>query len=189
MKKYLLVMLTLATSCKGIYHQRRASEMSQGGASSAPDKMVWNAIAPLQYSDFKGAVPPVTPWDAVTNSCIWLEYSYDDESVISYTLQCVFDESNSWMRLRSPEVLRHEQVHFNITEIYTRRLRHAIRQVTDWKGHPAENLNALFHQFNQKCAAMQDLYDAQTNHGMIAPMQQAWQRQTDSLLLATNILH
>lgn len=94
-----------------------------------------------------------------------------------------FNPCLSWSKNKeSDRLLRHEQLHFDITE-YFRRLYY--KRVAEARYSPA-NINVLMRNIYQniiyESQVMQEDYDVQTNHSLDADQQAAWQQKVADLL-------
>ena len=68
---------------------------------------------------------------------------------------------------KTADVLRHEQLHFDITEIKAQQLTEAIRSFSFTSEHFKEELNALHKQYQKEMEDMQQQYDLETQHSLI----------------------
>ena len=83
------------------------------------------------------------------------------------------------MKKRLPGVLAHEQLHFDITEIFARKL---YADVSKRSAATKDELNQLFQEANNECDKMQQEYDQQTDHGTIEDKQARWSDQVSQML-------
>jgi predicted secreted Zn-dependent protease len=77
-------------------------------------------------------------------------------------------------------LLRHEQTHFDLTELAARRLRKHLAELRDPcidTATPRE-IDRVIAEHGQQWEQEQKLYDRQTGHGTNAARQQFWDRQT-----------
>lgn len=151
--------------------------------AAAPAKIEWSANRPLTWADFK-ARPNSDRLAALTASTIDAKVGCVDYQ-FSATVRAVFTPSESWVRnpaKASAALLRHEQLHFDLTELHTRLLRQKL-SVTKFnceKLQPAfGNLTKLAFLTWQREEAR---YDQETNHGLNAVRQQAWDQQIQQRL-------
>ncbi len=150
--------------------------------SSSADDIRWQPERKLTYQDFRGAVPGSTPWAATTNSSILFGYETVNEKITRVSVYASFIPKKSWMKKKLPEVLGHEQLHFDITEIFARRFYH---QVMKENSADKDFLDSLFKSVNLDCSNLQQQYDDETNHGIIEDVQAKWKVKVDSLLNIT----
>ncbi|HEX8327012.1 MAG TPA: DUF922 domain-containing protein [Hymenobacter sp.] len=151
-------------------------------APAAPTPIVWSASRPLTIADFQGRPGPSDRLAALTSAEIKAGAACRD-FVFSGTVQATFDPKTSWFRnptTASPALLKHEQMHFDITEVYARLLRQKLvvfqAKANCNKLQPAfDNLTkGVYTEWSRE----QNRYDAETNHGLNAAKQDYWEKQT-----------
>nr|GFD16070.1 hypothetical protein [Tanacetum cinerariifolium] len=80
------------------------------------------------------------------------------------------------------KLLRHEQLHFDITEVYARRLRQKLAGVRI----PCAELGPTFERLSKGVYAdwekAEDQYDRDTNHGLKPAQQTQWEAQVQQQL-------
>ncbi|RSK31703.1 DUF922 domain-containing protein [Hymenobacter metallilatus] len=144
----------------------------------------WNARRPLTWADFK-ARPNTDRLEALTSSTIDAKVGCVDYQ-FSAQVTAVFRPSESWVRhpaQASAALLRHEQVHFDLTELHARLLRQKLSLVKldCEKLQPAfSNLTKMAFLTWQREEAR---YDQESNHGLNAARQQAWEQQVQQRLV------
>jgi len=142
----------------------------------------WQETRKLTFADFKGAVPAFSSWAATTQSTINFSYSETNGKLSNVIVYASFTPEKSWMRKRIPEVLAHEQIHFDITEVFARKFYHEVMNETSFS---KEKLRDLFKSENAACEELQQQYDDETEHGTKEEMQEKW-KETVSKLLESN---
>ena len=86
--------------------------------------LLWQADRPLEWGDFKGIPKPVRFHNAAgTGPFIKYIYSTLEGRPPEFTFFTYFDKCRSWTVTNSSEILEHEQLHFDIAELYTRKIR------------------------------------------------------------------
>jgi hypothetical protein len=139
----------------------------------------WTPDRKLTWADFKG-----TPDDenfpnalAVTNS----GFGFQSSGISLFTkgklfVRTIFINNGSWVRPegQSDYVLRHEQIHFDITEIYSRKLRKAFidANITPYKKEMAE---AIYWEIHKEWEERQNYYDLRTKLGSKKEVQEEWE--------------
>jgi len=98
--------------------------------TSAPDIIYWTEGHRLTWDDFEGT--PRYDHDeisAITASGI-VHYKGCKDGHINYKIQAYFEKNDSWVKAEAltDHHLKHEQIHFDITELYARRLRKSLSQ-------------------------------------------------------------
>lgn len=170
-------------------HQAPAAKSTPAAAKPAPavpPMIIWSAERRLTPADFQARAPMGNPLSASTSSNIKADAACKDY-VFSSTVAATFDPSTSWIRnpqKASEALLRHEQLHFDITEVYTRIMRQRL-QLFAAKAN-CEKLQPAFNNVTKLVYAdwdrEQNRYDQETNHGLNAVRQAAWEKQTAAKL-------
>lgn len=145
----------------------------------------WNERRKLNWSDFKAEPPVQSAHAALTNSGINLDLRLENKE-FNVKVHARFNPDKSWKRRdieNSEYLLAHEQLHFDLTELYARKLRKAFL-TRRWKEN--ENVNAIFNELYQSNQTLlwkvQDIYDAETEHSINREAQVSWSRAVaDSL--------
>ncbi|MBI2271589.1 MAG: DUF922 domain-containing protein [Bacteroidetes bacterium] len=138
----------------------------------------WNEKTPLEWEDFKGIPPKGAVEAAITSYSILLDSAkVKNDSVVALVL-CIMNRNNSWVKGEKNEyVLNHEQGHFNIAEIYARKLRQMILKYKFDKKNISKELNTLRNKMMDECDSYQDQYDMETNHSKNKDKQREWDRK------------
>jgi len=151
-------------------------------AKPAAAPIEWSASRPLTMADFMGRPGPSDRLAALTTSDLKADASCRD-FVFTGTVRATFNPNTSWMRnpaTATPALLRHEQLHFDITEVYARIMRQKLlvfqAKANCAKLQPAFNnlTKGVYDQWDRE----QNRYDAETNHGLNAAKQDYWEKQT-----------
>jgi hypothetical protein len=148
---------------------------------SSTDDIRWSADRRLEYSDFSGLTPSSSPWVANTSSNIYFSYDFNNDELHDITVYSSFTPSKSWMKEKVPEVLHHEQLHFDITELYARKLYLDASKLIGNKGN-TNQLKQLFKDANTDCNEMQNQYDDESQHGVNEEKQIDWEKRIKQLL-------
>ena len=156
-------------------------------AKPAPAALLpWSAKRRLVIADFLGRPPAGDPLASSTSSNINADAKCRD-FVFSSTAQATFDPNTSWFRnpkLASEALLRHEQLHFDITEVYARLMRQKLAlfaaKADCAKLQPAFNntTKGVYGLWDKE----QNRYDQETGHGLNAARQALWEKQTQTRL-------
>jgi hypothetical protein len=144
----------------------------------------WSASRPLTVADFKGRPKPNQGHAALTSANINTG-AICRSNVFAGTAQASFDPASSWVREPStitPALLRHEQLHFDIAEVYARRLRQQLASVHT----TCSQLGTTFDRISQAAYTAwqqaEDTYDRDTNHGLQHERQAQWEAQVHQQL-------
>ena len=148
---------------------------------SQDDGMLWSPDLKLSWSDFKGTPDKSSRIAAVTASGISYEFSSlerDGYYEVEYTVSTFFYPSQSWYRpqMCDDNVLSHEQLHFDIAELFARKMRRTIDS-TRFTRNVKKEVNAIYTQILKELAAFQKQYDMETNYSMNREAQRRWNKE------------
>ncbi|MDX1406872.1 MAG: DUF922 domain-containing protein [Saprospiraceae bacterium] len=147
------------------------------GVRAQQHMIEWDAERPLSWSDFQAAPDPGSGHAAGTYRGVKYIYSYTmPERRFTFEVTAYFDPARSWRKpdARSAYLLRHEQLHFDISELHARLLRKAFAQATFSDRFEAE-ITALHAQNSEARREMQRRYDSETQHSNDRGAQGRWE--------------
>ncbi len=153
-----------------------------------PDCIAFTPNLKLTYDDFQGSVPDSTGNEAaVTSSGISYETSSQirhSRLLLHFVLTPAFNKKNSWFKPegKQPQVLAHEQTHFDITAVKACEWAAAIRATIFTRDNFMDQVHKLQDQFTEACKTEEDTYDQETNHGLITEKQHAWEEKVHQRL-------
>ena len=126
------------------------------------DRILWSSKRKLVWEDFRG-IPDTsrTNVDALTSSKIEITENYTLDDIPKYVLQCHFIKSKSWTRVCDESTLLHEQLHFDIDELFTRKIRKSFDSLNLKKVKDYQLYNSIYISYGEKCELYQNLYDNQ----------------------------
>jgi hypothetical protein len=138
----------------------------------------WQNDRPLTWEDFKGEPDKESPYYALTYSGISLSSHYEGEALFVKVI-CTFSPNQSWVKKgkETADLLLHEQMHFNITEIHARKIRQAISKLD--KTTPKKiikKVDELFNLYFKESKEMQSKYDRETDHSVNTNEQIKWNK-------------
>lgn len=133
----------------------------------------WRDRRTLQWQDFKAVPVSTAPNAALTSTSILINFRYNEES-LQFHLNCVFYPYKSWTKVTTPHILAHEQGHFDISQLFTRKLYKELKEY-DFKPRSVEaDIQAIYQRITAEQAAYQNLYDKESNFSRDAEGQKAW---------------
>lgn len=144
--------------------------------TSSSGSLYWDAEQKLSWDDFQGKPDyNFEQVSALTSSGI-LHYKGCEDGKLIYKVQAYFEKEHSWVK---PEAytdyhLAHEQIHFDITELYARKLRKALSKI-EFQCGEEERFDAFVANFLKKWQIAQITYDNQTHYSMKPEKQTEWQ--------------
>lgn len=140
----------------------------------------WSNAYKLSWADFKAPPNTNTSAAAVTASGITFGFSItqtDKNQVVSYTtdVQAHFYPEQSWYKkeLADLHVLGHEQLHFDITELFARKFRQRISGLKVSNTIKKE-LNRIHNEVNKELEETQNNYDTETDYSRNVEAQAKW---------------
>lgn len=152
------------------------------GWSPQPSRLIdWSATRKLTWNDFLGRPDHSNNNAALTSSNINFSFGYGSAG-FRYSISCRFDKRKSWVRLRTDYVLAHEQGHFDIAEIYARKLNKALKEYRYREATVSRDLNILYDRLVKEHHEMQARYDRETNHSRNKTQQALWLKKIASQL-------
>ncbi len=135
---------------------------------------VWSEERLLEHSDFK-ANPAHRPYPASTLSYInYYTWKVPESGSIKLSVEAIFDKENSYLKLRTgyEEAILHEQTHFDITELFARKLLKAfLEEAPTYNAYLIQN-STIFNKINKELIAFQNQYDDDIYHD--ASKQEYW---------------
>ncbi|WP_179346081.1 DUF922 domain-containing protein [Winogradskyella ursingii] len=151
------------------------------GNPSNEEPMLWTESKKLDWSDFKSAPNPNSDAVALTASGITFGFSIKTTNrnrVVDFTatVESHFYPNKSWYveSMADDYILAHEQLHFDITELYARMFREKLSKLK-----PNQNikgqLKRLHNSINEALDKTQKRYDFESNHSMNPEMQKKWE--------------
>jgi hypothetical protein len=137
----------------------------------------------LTWLDYKNFIQQSGIHHAFTYSGITFEMSSENDTVI-LQVYSYFDPSQSWVHPdhRVPTLLNHEQLHFDITELFARMMRKEMseyfsKHVSEFvKAKMDTQVKSIFTKLSDDHTLMQQKYDVETQHGILSDEQANWEK-------------
>ena len=167
MKKSVVVLLLLVLS---------AVFFSFYQTSNEDDKIYWDAGKRLAWNDYKAS----PDYNDTSNSALTF---YGISSVIktkkdtaAFQIKSMFDIQKSWVKPedKTDTLLHHEQGHFDIAEVYARKLKKTVHDYTFKKATLGTDFNTIYKKNSEALNTQQGIYDEETDHGRIFAKQKEW---------------
>ncbi|MDB5226822.1 MAG: hypothetical protein JWN78_1015 [Bacteroidota bacterium] len=151
-----------------------ANALPPAGSDGYKEYMTWSPNRKLTWSDFQGKYIPNTSEAALTASSV--EYSFSSRgSEFSWNVTAKYFPKLSWSRKsdQSSYILQHEQLHFDITELYARifrkQLTENIKSVKD-----LSKIKGMGKQILSEWDKEEDQYDRESEHSINEIKQKEW---------------
>jgi hypothetical protein len=137
--------------------------------------IIWSSTQ-LTWNDFHGKMKKNSSYDAVTVSAISTGFS-GENNTLTFDVKAVFfpKSSNKKPKKQSIQLLKHEQGHFDITELFARKLRKSLQAKT-YKSYESisKNIDKVYNKNNLAWQKMQRQYDKDTEHSKKKVKQEEW---------------
>lgn len=149
----------------------------------------WNENYRLDFNDFRGKPEIIQTKLGNAKAFTYLKFNYRiyfDESIDNYNIQtCLMqDRRKSWITAKDEKLLKHEQLHFDIAELYRRRIH---KFFEDKKAELEIKLLAnSIKDLMKDLETTQDKYDDETGHGVISERQIHWENKIFNSLSELN---
>ena len=149
----------------------------------AQDTIHWSPDTKLKWENFKGSPDINSKYKSVT--AVSINYSVThNRKRFSFKVACVFYKNRSWVKAGAGNnLLLHEQGHFDLTELYARKLRKA------FKTYNFSDTASIEKDFDKIASAIRKerdkinrLYDVETNYSHNLKMQLYWRNKINKEL-------
>ena len=150
------------------------------------ETIAWSSENKLTWKDFKGKAPSNDRAAATTASGISYQFStnsIDGDIELDYKVSTFFYPNKSWYQphLCDYLILSHEQLHFDISEIYARKMRKRLATDT-FTQNVKEEVKLIYEEILEELEEFQDLYDDQTNYSRDIQQQLIWNNKIEEAL-------
>ncbi|WP_251738945.1 DUF922 domain-containing protein [Gramella sp. AN32] len=141
---------------------------------------MWNERPVLTWDDFKASPDPESPFAANTNSGISFTWNYSTSKGQPELIHQVFSNfypQYSWVKSSEKDayLLAHEQAHFDISEIYARKLRKALQEYEIGRN-IRRDLNGIYQKMEKQRDVMQRKFDKETDHSENTEAEMKWRK-------------
>jgi len=152
------------------------------------EKIIWDASHRLTWNDFQGIPEKGADYVASTNSGISFSFSYTEKNGVielDYSIKSNFYPKLSWFKVGevSEYILKHEQAHFDISEIFARKLRKKMTE-TNFSKDIKSQVDKIYKENERERRDMQDRFDKETDHSKIPDAEYKWEDYIAKQLLS-----
>ncbi|KPE51103.1 hypothetical protein [Chryseobacterium indologenes] len=135
-------------------------------------KIIWKEDQKLVWDNFKSPVNRKNnPNVAAYTHCGW-EYSLvkssNPKTPVKIEIHAIFNEERSWKDVKkiNDYILLHEQKHFDIAELFARKLRKEVAEKVITSGDYDKYFKAVYQKVSNDYQNFQKSYDRETQHGI-----------------------
>ncbi len=151
------------------------------GQSKDEELLNWNAARKLTWADYKANPKPES--DAAASTTTYLGINYNITSTnFSYKIESRFSKTRSWGLHKTDYILSHEQGHFDIAEVFARKLYKKMSEYVFNKKTYQKDLKKIYEEVTQEKEETQNDYDRETRHSMNRPKQAEWLKKIAEML-------
>lgn len=160
------------------------------------DFILWQENKKLKIQDFKADNKDTVKVNRQqflgAISAIRIEYSSfqrNKNSVPDFSIKTYFDPNESWMLLKNDYVLQHEQIHFDLTELYARKMRKSVESLRQKNVTNISIYRKKIQRWNAMKEKASNQFDADNQDYYIKigqkilfqknPKQEAWKKKVD----------
>lgn len=168
------------------------------------DFILWQENKKLKIQDFKADNKDTIKVNRQqflgAISAIRIEYSSfqrNKNSVPDFSIKTYFDPNESWMLLKNDYVLQHEQIHFDLTELYARKMRKSVESLRQKNVTNISIYRKKIQHWNIMKEKASNQFDANNQDYYIKigqkilfqknPKQEAWKKKVDRELFQYNL--
>jgi hypothetical protein len=145
------------------------------------DYIPWYGSRRLDWEDFRCEPKRNSDAVALTSTALGISYKMGNHG-LSYEITCSFSKVKSWGLLKTSYILAHEQGHFDITEIFARKLHRELLKYKFSRRTFRQDVNLIYDRVVKEKEAFQEAYDGQTDHSRNKKLQQEWLERIDRIL-------
>lgn len=146
-------------------------------AVASATEFQWQEHSHLSWDDFKGPVGAEDDQTAAATHCGMgfktVSGADGKQEIVVYNK---FYVNKSWVRsdAKMEEILQHEQGHFDLCELYTRKLRLRLKGIDLDSKNAKQSLYRIYTEVNAEYETRQQRYEDETTHGINTPVQNRW---------------
>ena len=141
----------------------------------------WQEDRKLTWDDFKAAPLKIGSTAAMTTTHLGFSYNITN-GIVTYRIECRFEKNKSWGLVKNEWVLKHEQGHFDIAEIFARKLNKSISEYRFNKNSFQKDLDSIYKSVVTEKEKFQQQYDEETDYSRIKAKQEEWLKKIESEL-------
>ena len=148
-------------------------------STEAVEQLAWSPDRRLSWGDFKADPDSSNTHHAMTAANLAVDAKCSDDT-FKFKVRCVFLPTQSWSKNKiSAKLLKHEQMHFDLTEVHARLLRKELETLGNSCSVAQSQLNETVSAAFASWKAEQRQFDKLSNHGLNAAVSQEWAATID----------
>lgn len=141
----------------------------------------WSSTKRLAWSDYKASPDPNSDAAASTTTYLMISYKISDTH-FSYAIESKFSRTRSWGLHKTAYILSHEQGHFDIAEVFARKLNKKMKEYVFNRRTYQKELKKIYQDILNEKEEIQNRYDKETNHSINKEKQAEWLKKIVKML-------
>jgi hypothetical protein len=152
-------------------------------------KFSWSPARKLSWEDYKGNPATIREANVGARTSCRLGIRVDTirtagTAHVVVTNEFICHQSSVRTEQMKPALLAHEQLHFDLCEVYARQLRKELAEAHFTPANVTPVSREIFLRLYKMYRDQQELYDTETNHGLNIQAQDIWKRKIEEALAA-----
>ena len=140
------------------------------------DTIVWRADSVLKREDFKAEAKPNDPYSLGATGIFYYTSERDEQSFVF--IEAIFIKSQSLLNRQSEHIIKHEQLHFDLCELYTRKLRKRVAETVFKKGkHFQKEFQNLYDTVLAELDKDETKFEVESENGFNQTNQLMWREE------------
>jgi hypothetical protein len=154
-----------------------------------PEKIPWSENKKLSFNDYSYNYFDSSKYGAMTYCSIEKEIQISNDTILIIVAN-YFYKNLSWFKIKDRDLLNHENIHFDIAEVYSRKIRAAFTKYNQLQMGTEDkiiaSLDSIYNSYNDSLKMIQDIYDLETNLSRDSLKQMKWNMKIASQLKLLN---
>ncbi|MDT0553699.1 DUF922 domain-containing protein [Urechidicola vernalis] len=156
---------------------------------TAQDNIQWSKSRKLEWKDFQGQpnedvyAAALTSYKIeITPSKVIVDENNNIKNFNELTVKAYFYKNHSWVVEMNDYLLQHEQLHFDIAELFARKMRVEFKKLQAEKIANFDTYYGVYKKLWAACREMQQAFDKESNHSINEVQNNLWVEKINSLL-------
>jgi hypothetical protein len=184
-KRVVQATFAIAIAFLSVFSAQLVAAKGNSSESKSPlgtNEISWQKDRKLSWDDFRGPVP--VDAEEQTAAATFCGIGFETNTItaknpnVKIRVYNTFYTGNSWVRPeeKNDAVLTHEQGHFDLCELYTRKLRAEMSNIKVDVNTLRPVLKSIYDQVQAEYRRRQEAYETETAHGVNYDEQSKWQK-------------
>lgn len=143
------------------------------GSAQNDQFIEWSAVKRLTWDDYLAKPSSLSDAAAITSTALGVEYHLKNNA-LSYSITCRFSKTHSWGRHKTEYILQHEQGHFDITELFARKLAKELKGYKFNARKYQDDVSKIYKKVMDEKEEYQNKYDKETDFSRNKQQQADW---------------